>query len=110
YIEQNQRIFKCPMGIDIQRGSATFGKEFQVSYAMNYVTGGPNGKTLTNLTNGNGTSNIIIVWDHGRTPGCANSTIAAPRGPWQQPGGGFVLDTAPPAFPRRRAQGGVTHH
>ena len=25
----------------------------------------------------------MIVWDHGRTPGCANSTIAAPRGPWQ---------------------------
>jgi len=83
YIEQNQSVFKCPMGNDIQMGSTTFGQEFQVSYAMNYVTGGPNGKTLTNLTNGNGTSNIIIVWDHGRTPGCANSTIAAPRGPWQ---------------------------
>jgi prepilin-type processing-associated H-X9-DG protein len=50
---------------------------------MNYVTGGPNGKRLTDLTNGNGSSNIMIVWDHGRTPGCANSTIAAPRGPWQ---------------------------
>ena len=25
----------------------------------------------------------MIVWDHGRTPGCANSTIAAPRGPWK---------------------------
>src|SRR5262245_51097304 len=50
---------------------------------MNYVTGGPNGKRLAELTNGNGSSNIVIVWDHGRTPGCANSTIAAPRGPWQ---------------------------
>ena len=47
------------------------------------VAGGPNGKRLTDLTNGNGSSNIVIVWDHGRTPGCANSTIAAPRGPWQ---------------------------
>ena len=26
---------------------------------------------------------MLIVWDHGRTPGCANSRIAAPRGPWQ---------------------------
>ena len=82
YIEQNQAIFKCPNGIDLTPGSATQGREFQVSYGMNYVTGGPNGKRLTDLTNGNGSSNIMIVWDHGRTPGCANSKIAAPRGPW----------------------------
>jgi prepilin-type processing-associated H-X9-DG protein len=50
---------------------------------MNYVTGGPNGRRLTDLMSGNGSSNIMIVWDHGRTPGCANSKIAAPRGPWQ---------------------------
>ena len=83
FVEMNQKTFKCPDGIDMTVGSATFGQEFQVSYGMNYVTGGPNGKTLIQLTNGNGSSNIMIVWDHGRTPGCANSTIAAPRGPWQ---------------------------
>ena len=82
FIEQNEAIFKCPMGIDMTLGSPTFGKQFQVSYGMNYVTGGPNGKRLTQLINGNGSSNIMIVWDHGRTPGCANSKIAAPRGPW----------------------------
>jgi prepilin-type processing-associated H-X9-DG protein len=49
---------------------------------MNYVTDGPNGLRLIDLTNGNGSSNVMIVWDHGRTPGCANSKIAAPRGPW----------------------------
>jgi prepilin-type processing-associated H-X9-DG protein len=56
---------------------------------MNYVNGGPNGKTLVYLTNGNGTSNILIVWDHGKTPGCADSSHAAtaanPRGPWPFP-------------------------
>ena len=83
YMEQNGKIFRCPDGIDIQQGSATFGQTFQCSYAMNYVTDGPNGKRLEFLTNGNGTSNILLVWDHGRTPGCANSKIAAPRGPWQ---------------------------
>ena len=83
YIEQNQRIFKCPLGIDMQPGSSTFGKEFQVSYGMNYVTGGPNGETLDALTNGNGTSHVLLVWDHGRTPGCADSTVPAPRGPWK---------------------------
>ena len=83
WVEQVQSVFQCPNGFDTQQGSATFGRRFQVSYGMNYVTGGPNGKTLVDLTNGNGSSNLMIVWDHGRTPGCANSTIAAPRGPWQ---------------------------
>ena len=48
------------------------------------------GKRIALLgANGNGTSNILIVWDHGKTPGCADSTHAAaptnPRGPWPFP-------------------------
>lgn len=82
YIEGKKKIFQCPNGFDVTTGSPTQGKPFQVSYGMNYVSGGPNGLRLTDLTNGNGSSNIIIVWDHGRTPGCANSRVAAPRGPW----------------------------
>src|SRR5262245_12418720 len=81
FIEGNPKISKCPTGLD----QAT-GKAFQCSYGMNYTSGGPNGKTLVELTNGNGTSNILIVWDHGKTPGCADSnhvsTAAKPRGPW----------------------------
>jgi prepilin-type N-terminal cleavage/methylation domain-containing protein/prepilin-type processing-associated H-X9-DG protein len=95
WIEQNVKVFKCPDGIDIQPGSATFGKEYQTSYGMNYVTGGPNGKRLTDLINGNGSSNVLIVWDHARTPGCANSTHSAlapfnGRGPWKYPLAGFT--------------------
>ena len=45
---------------------------------MNYVTGGPNGKKLTDLANE--TSKVPFVWDHGKKPGCANSTVAGPRG------------------------------
>jgi prepilin-type processing-associated H-X9-DG protein len=82
YVERNVRVFKCPDGIDITPGSPTAGQPYQVSYAMNYVTGGPNGLRLIDLTNGNGSSSVMIVWDHGRTPGCANSKVAAPRGPW----------------------------
>jgi prepilin-type N-terminal cleavage/methylation domain-containing protein/prepilin-type processing-associated H-X9-DG protein len=84
FVEGNQKAFKCPNGID----PAT-GLPFQCSYGMNYVNGGPNGKNLLFLTNGNGTSNILIVWDHGKTPGCADSSHAAtatnPRGPWPYP-------------------------
>jgi prepilin-type N-terminal cleavage/methylation domain-containing protein/prepilin-type processing-associated H-X9-DG protein len=84
FVEGNQKTFKCPNGIDL-----TTGLPFQCSYGMNYVNGGPNGKTLVVLTNGNGTSNILIVWDHGKTPGCADSSHAAtpsnPRGPWPFP-------------------------
>ena len=74
-MEQQKKTFKCPNGIDNTPGSTTFGKEYQVSYGMNYVTGGPNGKRLTDLINGNGSSAIVIVWDHAKTPGCANSNV-----------------------------------
>jgi prepilin-type N-terminal cleavage/methylation domain-containing protein/prepilin-type processing-associated H-X9-DG protein len=83
FVEGNHAVFKCPIGFDIDPTSSTGGQEYQVSYAMGYVTGGPNGRKLLDVVNGNGSSNVMIVWDHGRTPGCANSTIAAPRGPWK---------------------------
>src|SRR5215207_2072108 len=109
YIEQNTKVFKCPLGTDLDPASATFGQEFQCSYGMNYVSGGPTGKRLTDITSGNGTSNVVIVWDHGRTPGCANSTIAATppngRGPWKQTGGGYVLDADVTHYPVRRHSG-----
>jgi prepilin-type N-terminal cleavage/methylation domain-containing protein/prepilin-type processing-associated H-X9-DG protein len=83
YVEGNKKVFQCPDGIDITVGSATQGQEYQCSYGMNYTTGGPSGQKLVDMTNGNGTSNIITVWDHAKTPGCANSNISAPRGPWK---------------------------
>jgi prepilin-type N-terminal cleavage/methylation domain-containing protein/prepilin-type processing-associated H-X9-DG protein len=82
YIEGNRSVFKCPDGFDATPGP-TLGLPFQVSYGMNYVTGGPSGKRLIQVVDGNGSSNVMTVWDHARTPGCANSTIAAPRGPWK---------------------------
>jgi prepilin-type N-terminal cleavage/methylation domain-containing protein/prepilin-type processing-associated H-X9-DG protein len=93
FIEGNKKVFQCPDGID-----PTTGKTYQVSYGMNYTTGGPNGQTLVHLTDGNGSSNILIVWDHGKTPGCANSKIAAPRGPWLP----FVNPSDATHYPQRR--------
>jgi prepilin-type N-terminal cleavage/methylation domain-containing protein/prepilin-type processing-associated H-X9-DG protein len=100
YIEGNPKTFKCPVGFDPATGQA-----YQCSYGMNYVNRGPNGKKLVELTNGNGTSNILIVWDHGKTPGCADSshtaTAANPRGPWPFP------DTTNPRthYPDQRHEG-----
>jgi prepilin-type N-terminal cleavage/methylation domain-containing protein/prepilin-type processing-associated H-X9-DG protein len=101
FVEGNKKVFKCPDGIDVTAGSPTLGEEFQVSYGMNYVSGGPNGKKLVELTNGNGSSNIAIVWDHGRTPGCANSKVAAPRGPWKP----FADASDAVHYPQRRHSG-----
>ena len=109
YIEQNIRVYKCPKGIDDVPGSPTLGEAYQVSYGMNYVTGGPNGLAVADVANGNGSSHVLIVWDHGRTPGCANSNTAAPRGPWAAPGTSpawppdFTGASAATHFPRRHA-------
>jgi len=105
YVEQNQAIFACPQGFDIDPASTTYGRRFQCSYGMNYVTNGPNGRRLPDISRGNGTAKVIIVWDHGRTPGCANSRIAAPRGPWKQADGTFVLDSDTTHYPVRRHEG-----
>jgi prepilin-type N-terminal cleavage/methylation domain-containing protein/prepilin-type processing-associated H-X9-DG protein len=83
FVEQNEKVFQCPDGFDQDLTSATHGDYYQVSYAMSYVTNGPNGKRLTDIIGGNGSSNVLIVWDHAKTPGCANSQHAAPRGPWR---------------------------
>jgi prepilin-type N-terminal cleavage/methylation domain-containing protein/prepilin-type processing-associated H-X9-DG protein len=99
FMEGNAQIYKCPDGIDSTPGSATVGQQYQVSYGMNYVTGGPNGLPIIQVVNGNGSSNVMIVWDHAKTPGCANSAIPAPRGPFQP----YVGSTAATHYPLRHA-------
>jgi prepilin-type N-terminal cleavage/methylation domain-containing protein len=98
FLEGNRKIFQCPDGVDNVPGSATYGQRFQVSYGMNYVTGGPNGLPLVWIING--TSNVMLVWDHSRTPGCANSTIPAPRGPFKP----YQGVTALTHYPQRHQQ------
>jgi prepilin-type N-terminal cleavage/methylation domain-containing protein/prepilin-type processing-associated H-X9-DG protein len=94
FVEGNKSVFKCPDGFDQDPTSPTSGRPYQVSYAMNYVTGGPSGLRLIDVVNGNGSSNVLIVWDHGRTPGCAYSPFAAPRGPWLFDGRETAADIA----------------
>jgi prepilin-type N-terminal cleavage/methylation domain-containing protein/prepilin-type processing-associated H-X9-DG protein len=94
FVEGNKQVFKCPDGIDTDPTSTTSGMPYQVSYGMNYVTGGPNGLRLIDVVNGNGSSNVLIVWDHAKTPGCAYSSVAAPRGPWGFDGRETPAETA----------------
>jgi prepilin-type N-terminal cleavage/methylation domain-containing protein/prepilin-type processing-associated H-X9-DG protein len=82
YVENNPKIFKCPDGLDNTPGSSTLGQELQCSYAMNFVNGGPEGKALGVITNGNGTSNVMLVWEHSNMPACMYSLNGSYRIPW----------------------------
>ncbi len=45
---------------------------------MNYVTGSPAARRDSSVTQ---TSDRLVMWDHRRTPGCADSRITAPPRP-----------------------------
>jgi prepilin-type N-terminal cleavage/methylation domain-containing protein/prepilin-type processing-associated H-X9-DG protein len=100
HVENNLKTFRCPMGYDPTPGSPTQGQYFQVSYAMNYVQGGPAGRTLTEVSNGNGTSQVMLIWEHNNVPLCAYQlTAAQPRIPWP-----FDDSDAPRHYPSRHDQ------
>jgi prepilin-type N-terminal cleavage/methylation domain-containing protein/prepilin-type processing-associated H-X9-DG protein len=81
YIEGNPKMFRCPKGTDTIAGSSTLGQTLQISYAMNGTTGGPAGAKLLDITNGNGTSNVMYMWEHCRTPSCGTNGTAPPGYP-----------------------------
>jgi prepilin-type N-terminal cleavage/methylation domain-containing protein/prepilin-type processing-associated H-X9-DG protein len=70
FIEQNVKVFRCPEGIDHLHGPDTDGQLFQVSYAWTGITGGPEAAQLVTITNGNGTSQVVMVWEHDNGPQC----------------------------------------
>jgi prepilin-type N-terminal cleavage/methylation domain-containing protein/prepilin-type processing-associated H-X9-DG protein len=82
FVEDNPKIFKCPDGYDWTSGSPYFGQELQVPYAMNGAAGGPSGMSLIPITNGNGTSNVLLIWEHSNIPACAIATGGQPAVPW----------------------------
>jgi prepilin-type N-terminal cleavage/methylation domain-containing protein len=61
FVEGNRKVFQCPEGIDTTPGSPSLGKRYQVSYGMNFVTGGPSGQTLSAITNGTGTGQVMYI-------------------------------------------------
>jgi prepilin-type N-terminal cleavage/methylation domain-containing protein/prepilin-type processing-associated H-X9-DG protein len=78
YVEGNMKVFKCPLGNDRDPASPTLGKPLQISYGINGVFGGPAGDTLLDVTNGNGTAQVLIGWEHGRLPACATNGTQPP--------------------------------
>jgi len=76
FLESVAGAFKCPEGFDRTPGSATFGAAYQVSYALSKIIGGPSGMKLGTISNGNGTSKVLLAWDHDNTPGCSNDAGA----------------------------------
>jgi prepilin-type N-terminal cleavage/methylation domain-containing protein/prepilin-type processing-associated H-X9-DG protein len=86
YLEGNAKVFHCPNGLDSRAGSPTSGRPVQLSYGINGVVGGPAGEKLVAITNGNGTSQVMYLWEHCRNPGCATNTVepagSPPGVPW----------------------------
>lgn len=85
---KNLPIFKCP---SYPKG--------QVGYAMSYVSDGPMGRPDAFVTN----PTVLFVWDHARTPGCAD-TRTGNAGPVWKP---FppAADTAHTHYPLRHSDG-----
>ena len=64
---KNLAIFKCP---SYPQG--------QIGYAMSYISVGPMGKSDAEVTN----ATVMFVWDHSRTPGCADTRQPNTTGIW----------------------------
>ena len=77
--------------------------QWQVGYAMSYITEGPMGRDSSTLAN----QTANFVWDHRRTPGCADTRTGHTGGPtW----GVFppTADTTHSHYPDRHTGGFVT--
>ncbi len=80
YTEQNRKIFECPSGVDQTGLFGGVGDPFQVGYAWNTVY--PHGlrdQSLAKISNGNGTSQVILCWEHDNVPICFSSNALSPQ-------------------------------
>jgi prepilin-type N-terminal cleavage/methylation domain-containing protein/prepilin-type processing-associated H-X9-DG protein len=82
YVESTTNIFQCPDGIDTFRGSPFFGERLQLSYGMNGTKGGPGGARLGDISDSNGTAQVMLVWDHSNMPACTYQAPYSPGIPW----------------------------
>jgi prepilin-type N-terminal cleavage/methylation domain-containing protein len=87
YIENNVNAVRCPAGFDRRTGSPSFGQLLTNGYAINGVMGGPIGRSLAQISNGNGTTHVMLFWDHGGVPVCGTAVVgpAVPVQPFVEP-------------------------
>ena len=84
---KNFQIFKCPEA-----------PQWQVGYAMSYITGGPMGVPDAAVVN----QSAYFIWEHARTPACADVRQPhSPRGAWLP----FDGDGSDTHYPRRHNGG-----
>jgi prepilin-type N-terminal cleavage/methylation domain-containing protein/prepilin-type processing-associated H-X9-DG protein len=94
YTEMSRKTFQCPNGLALTSDNGTIGQPMQVSYGYNFVKGGPGGAPLADVTNGNGTAYVLLVWDHASSPSCSvYSTTRPPCTPY--------LETSTVHYPQR---------
>ncbi len=64
-------LFKCPVE-----------SQWQCGYGMNYTDGGPMNRPDGFIRR---TTEVLVIWDHRRSPGCSDSRISTPpRPPWNE--------------------------
>ncbi len=81
YVEGNAKVFKCPNGIDHIAGSSTLGQPLQLSYALGSFANSPGGMRVGIISSGNGTSNVMYLWEHCRDAGCAFTPTSGDKTP-----------------------------
>jgi prepilin-type N-terminal cleavage/methylation domain-containing protein len=85
----NRQIFKDPSEA-----------QWQCGYAMTYIDGGPMGLPASMVAN----STVFFIWEHARTPACADVRLAnPPRGPWLP----FDGTGSTTHYPKRHHEGAV---
>jgi len=80
---RNIQIFKCPSE-----------RQWQCGYAMTYINGSPMGREDAFCTV---PANRVVIWDHRRTPGCADTT-------------NYASNPRPPFTPFEGVAGSETHY
>ena len=64
-------VVKCPNGQDYIGIFGGSSEQFQVGYAWNGMNPlGLRDRSLAQITDGNGTSQVILAWEHDNTPFC----------------------------------------
>ena len=70
FLEQNPKILQCPLGIERLSNGPDRGQRFQISYGWSNVTLGPDARSLVDVSNGHGTSQTAIAWEHDNGATC----------------------------------------